>query len=212
MHLTPYPLIYCPKGVKKPACCPHEAVVGQFPGKGPDAVTTMVDGKPVTKGGGGKCYGGGYDGDPTGWVKTRAGWWVLMAGRRPQDLIRLQAHPRVRRWVSMTGAQIDQVWQIPVLLEEGKRGWDSALDGIWDGKRYHGGDLAPLQEQLLAVVRGVAGGRSDDDTLRAAVRSLAIAILGVGQWVDEDLLIAGGLLSESVMLGAITHACGRMLA
>lgn len=208
MNLTPYPLIYCPKGINKPACCPHVAIMELFAGKGPDAVTTLVNGQEITEGGGGRCYGGGYQVGSPGWTKTKAGWWVQLRGHRPQDLIRLQPHPRVRRWVQIPGAQTDHLWQVPVLIEEGGTGWTSSLDGVWDGDEFHGGELADLQTQLLAVVRGVAHDHDASD-LQKAIRELAVSILCVGQWVDEDLVIAGKFLSESVMLGAITAACGR---
>ncbi len=211
MILTPYPLIYCPKGVAKPSCCPHGAAVGLLAGHGPDAVDRMEDGHQVTEGGGGLCYGGGYQPGSPGWTKTRGGWWVQLRGQRPQDLLRLQAHPRVQRWYTIPGAHPGQEWRIPALIEEGPNGWTSALDGIWDGESYHGGDLAPLQTQLLAVVNDAAQTEEGDhpDALLAAIRALGIAILAVGQWVDEDLLIAGRYLSELTILSAITSACSR---
>jgi hypothetical protein len=207
--LTPYPLVYCPKGINKPACCPHTARVDLLPGKGPDAVVSVVDNQQVTVGGGGTCWGGGYQPAAPGWKLTRGGWYVQIHGHKPQDLIRLQAHPRVREWTRIPGAQPDQAWQVPVLLEEdANHGWTSAADGIWDGERYDAGDLAPLQEQLMAVLRNITLGL-DGPELLAAIRTLAIDLLRVGQWVDEDLLIAGRWLSESVMLSAITSAVRR---
>lgn len=203
--LTPYPLIYCPKNVLKPACCPHVGHVDVLRGKGPDAVL-LPDGQPDLESGGGKCYGGGWQ--PGSWLKTRAGWYVQEGRHRPQDLIRLQPHPRVREWVTIQGAQPDHQWKIPLLLEQGESGWTSALDGVWDGNEYHGGELAALQEQLLAVVRDVVQGL-DTPELLAAIRDLAIKILGIAQWVDEDLLIVKGFLSEMVALRAIVGAAGQ---
>jgi hypothetical protein len=205
--LTPYPLIYCPKGITKPACCPHAAPTALLPGKGPDAVL-LDDGQPDRTSGGGMCYGGGWQPNSPGWKKTRAGWYVQIGRHRPQDLIRLQPHPRVREWITIQGAQADHAWRIPLLLEQGDAGWTSALDGVWDGEQYHGGDLAPVQEQLLAVVRDVVQGLESPELL-AAIRSLAIQILAVAQWVDEDLLIAGGFLSEMLALRAIVGAAGQ---
>jgi hypothetical protein len=97
-----------------------------------------------------------------------------------------------------------------VLLEEGPQGWTSALDGVWDGERYTGGELAPLQEQCLAVVNDAARGLDTTEFL-AAIRQLAIDILAVGQHIDRDghLLAAGGFLNEALVLGAIYAAVGR---
>lgn len=210
--LTPFPLVYCPVGMPKPACCPHVAAVGLAPGRGPDAVTTIDDGKETVTGGGGTCHGGGYQPGSQGWVKTPVGWWIQLRGHRPQDLVRLQPHPRVRRWVTIAGALTGHQWQIPVLIEPGPNGWVSALDGIWNGKEWAGGDLADLQAAVLAVANGIpetpdADGNAIDRATE--FRLLAIKLLGIGQFSDEDLLVATGWLSESVMLGAVLAAGGR---
>src|SRR5690242_2186391 len=107
--LTPTPLIYCPVGIKRPACVPPgRAPIALFAGKGPDAVTSIKDGQEVTTGGGGTIYGNGYDPATRElWKKTKirtdqdgtkhGGWWALLTNHKPQDLIRVQRHPRVRR-------------------------------------------------------------------------------------------------------------------
>jgi hypothetical protein len=107
----------------------------------------------------------------------------------------------------LIGAQTDHTWQIPVLLEPSRAGWMSALDGIWDGESWSAGDLAAMQEPLLAIANGVQQG--DDSTREADFRRLAIDLLKLGHHIDEDLLIAAGWLSESLMLRAVLTAAGR---
>lgn len=208
MSLSPTPLIYCPVGIPRPACCPHRAPVSLLPGKGPDAVTTLVDGQEETTGGGGMIYGGSYDPlTRDGWRKTRAGWWVLLRNHKPQDLIRLQPHPRVRQWVTVQGARSDHQWQVPVLFDLSGGRIDSALDGIWDGEQWTAGELAPLQSQLLALINGVEQATPVD--LSAALRDLAVQGLAVGHFVDLDLMVVGGWLSESLCLTTVNVMAGR---
>lgn len=205
--LTSTPLIYCPKGVTRPACCPHRAPISLLPGKGPDAVTTEVNGIEVTSGGGGMIYGAGYD--PTTrekWRKTRGGWYVLMSNHKPQDLIRMQPHPRVRQWATVTGAQPDHHWQVPVLLDLSGGHVSSALDGVWDGEQWSAGELAPLQDQLRALIGGIEQPQQID--LPAALRELTAQGLAIGHWVDLDLLAHTGWLSESLCLSAVHAMAG----
>lgn len=210
MSLSPTPLIYCPTGVTRPACCASRAAISLLPGKGPDAVTELVDGQEQTTGGGGQMYGGaGYDPlTREHWRQTRAGWWVLLRNHKPQDLIRLQPHPRVRQWVSVPGARSEHQWQVPVLFDLSDGRITSALDGIWDGEQWTGGELAPLQSQLLALINGVH--QDADLDVSAAVRDLAIAGLAVGHHVDLDLLVVAGWLSESLCLATINAMAGRV--
>lgn len=206
--LTATPLIYCPVGIERPACCAHRAPIDLLRGKGPDAVTTVEHGQEVITGGGGKIYGSGYDPSTREkWRKTRAGWWVLLLNHKPQDLIRIQRHPRVRTWVTVPGAHVGHEWQVPVLLELSETGITSALDGIWDGERYTAGDLEALQQELLALIRGIDQGSEID--LAAEVRRLAALGLGLGQHVDLDLLAVAGWLSESLALATISAMAGR---
>jgi hypothetical protein len=209
--LTPTPLIYCPIGIPRPACCPPRAPIAALKGKGPDAVTTVIDGQEHTEGGGGTTYGGGYDPATKGaWRKTRAGWYVLLLNHRPQDLIRVQRHPRVREWVTIPGVRPDHQWQVPVLLDLSDGQVTSALDGIWDGERWTGGELEPLQQALLALVNGIE--QSSPVDLSAAVRDLAVQGLALGQHVDIDLLAVAGWFSESLCLATISAMAGRSLA
>lgn len=209
--LTATPLIYCPKEVKRPACVPQgRAPIALYDGKGPDAVTTVVDGKEQTVGGGGTIYGSGYDpATRATWKRTRAGWWVQLLNHRPQDLIRIQRHPRVRQWITIPGVRPDHQWQVPVLLEIANGQVNSALDGIWDGERWTGGELEPLQQELLALVNGVE--QSSPVDLAVAVRELAVKGLMLGQFVDLDLLAVAGWLSESLCLATVTAMAGRVI-
>jgi hypothetical protein len=209
--LSPTPLIYCPVGIKRPPCVPTgRAPVAQLPGKGPDAVTTMVNGQEHTEGGGGTIYGGSYDPSLRGtWKKARAGWWVQLLNHKPQDLIRIQRHPRVRQWATIPGVRSDHQWQVPVLLEIAEGQATSALDGIWDGERWTGGELEPLQQELLALVNGVEQAAPVD--LASTVRDIAVKGLELGQHVDLDLLGVAGWLGESMCLSAVAAMAGRNL-
>lgn len=209
MLLTPYPLIYTPKNVSKPACCPHGGPIDVLPGKGPDVVITRDGDNTVVTGGGGRMWGGGYHPESSGWKPTPAGWWLQLLDHKPQHCIRLQAHPRVRQWVSVVGALPDHTWQIPVLLTHDQGRITSALDGIFDGQQFSAGDLSHLQQQLLAVRAGVGANNYSDEELQTATLNLAIDLLAVGQWIDRDFLAVSGWLSESLMLRAILIACGE---
>ncbi len=101
--MTPYPFIFCPPGVDKPACCAHMGQVRQTATGGPEGT-------------GGVCWGGPYDPEAARWVKTAGGWYLGDAGHRPQDLVRLNTHPRVVKWHQIPGALEDQWWRVPVLL------------------------------------------------------------------------------------------------
>ncbi len=224
--LTATPLIYCPVGIKRPACVPPgRAPIAQLSKVGPDTMTTIVNGEEKIEGGGGAVYGGGYDpAMRSTWKKTKlrtekiddnttithGGWWVQLLNHRPQDLIRIQRHPRVRQWVTVPGVRADHQWQVPVLLEIADGQVTSALDGIWDGERYTGGELEPLQQELLALVNGVEQSAPVD--LAAAVRDLAVQGLMLGQYVDIDLLATAGWLSESLCLATVSAMAGRIVA
>jgi hypothetical protein len=208
---TATPLIYCPKGIAKPACCAHGGAVGLLPGKGPDVSSVLEGDQLVTTGGGGLCYGGGWQPDAPGWTLTSGGWYVQLLGHRPQDLIRLQSHPRVRRWQTVVGAQPDQLWQIPVLLEHGGNGYTSALDGVWNGQAWTAGELADLQSQLLALVNGIGQG-DPAFNMEQSLRDLAFALLAVGHWIDEPLLAVTGWFSEQLLARTILAATDQRLA
>lgn len=197
----------------RPECCPHLAAFGLKPGHGPD----VAAGGP----GGGTLFGGTLEDLPDGstWTRSPAGWYVATCGHRPQDLLRLDRHPRVVTWARIDGALPGQGWQVPVLLtpageadEHGyvADGYLSALDRIWDGTTYGTPqDLAALQEPLLALANGVSVGGTLEQR-NAAMRELAIGLLTLGQWVDGDLLAALGWLSERLQVQAILAAMNRL--
>lgn len=208
--LTPYPLIYTPKGMLKPACCAHPAPVGLYDGHGADAVIAP-DG--TRSGGGGLCWGGPFD--PTlNWVKTRAGWWVVLDGHLPQHTRRVVTHPRILRWTAVTGAQSDHVWRVPVLItpvvEAAGTVWQSACDRLYsrDGWR-DADDLADLQQPLLALAQQVRQHDSEQAN-NAALTDLAIALLGLGHWIDADLLETGHWLSEMMVHRILVAGLDRL--
>lgn len=207
--LTALPLIYCPADMKKPpACWPARSRIETVSGVGPDAVsTTHPDGSVTVTGGGGGCYGGAFVPGATGWKKTRGGWWIQLLNHRPQDLIRVQRHPRVRQWATIQGVRPDHQWQVPVLLDRSGGVLTSALDGVWDGDRWSGGELEPLQQELLALIQGVDQGNPVD--LAAEVRRIARIGLGIGHHVDDDLLAVSGWLGESMHLAVVACMAGE---
>lgn len=195
--MTPYPLIFCPPDVAKPACCPHAGQVRQTSEGGPEKT-------------GGTCWGGPFDPAGAQWIKSRAGWWLGLIGHKPQDLTRLESHPRVMRWRVIDGALDGHFWRVPVLLtpadEMPKHGYISALDRLWNGSEWTAPqDLAALQEPLLAIVHGIPL-KMDLAERDAAIRGLAIGLLTVGHWIDHEFLAMTGWLSESLILATIRAA------
>lgn len=198
-HITPYPIMYLPKGVQRPSCCPHLGGPTTLDDKGPDY-------DPETKCGGGGMLLGSAEIPARGWKRTNAGWWVCLQGHRPQDLIRLAPHPRIlrRRWIE--GAHPGQRWSVPVLLQiTGTDSYRSAIDGIWDGTQWGQGELRSLFEPLLAFANGVPLA-IDLEARNRAMIDLAIGILAVDHWIDESFLIAAGWFSEQVMARAVLAA------
>lgn len=208
MYLSPYPLFYSPAGAPKPPCCPHLAPVGCLAGKGPDAFQA-ADG--TWMGGGGLCWGGSLPQPGTvTWTKSPAGWWVVLDGIVPQALRRVTVHPRVMRWLSIPGANPGQRWRVPVLLTSDEQGDPLlAVDRVLtpDGWR-ESDDLAPLLEPLLAV----HGGRrlhEDPAQRNEACTLLAIDLLSLGQWIDRDLAVVTGWITESLVIDALRAAIGQ---
>lgn len=198
--LTPYPLMFCPEGVEKPACCPHLGQVRVL--KGPEGLP-------------GICWGGAYEEKAGTWSKTPAGWFICLNGHQPQHLVKMDTHPRILRWRCIPGALEDQWWRIPVLLASVDVGTGegahsvlvSALDRLWTGTEWAApADLRPIQEQLLAAVTGIPLDQ-DLEKRNAAVRSLVVDILKIAQWVDADLLAQTQWLSERLMGNVLYTAC-----
>lgn len=208
--LTPYPLVYTPKGTPKPASCAHPAPMAVYDGRGADAVVAQ-DG--TRSGGGGLCWGAPFD-ETLPWVKTRAGWWTVLDGHLPQNTRRLVTHPRILRWIAITGAQPDHVWRVPVLLtpsvDIAGTTWQSACDRLYnqDGWR-DADDLAALQQPLLAIAQNVRQ-HQDEKANNAALTEIAISLLSLGHWIDADLLEAAGWLSETMIFRILVAAIDRI--
>lgn len=166
-----------------------------MPGRGPDALVGDVDGI---------CYGGPYETDGWDWKPSPAGWWLGTCGHRPQDLVRLEDHPRVIRWRTIPGAQPEHTWRVPVLLTPDPDGaapaYVSALDRVMTPQGWQAPeDLRPLQEWLLHLAhRQTSAGTMEERNARFIQG--AVALLAVGQWVDFDLLATAGWLSERLSL------------
>lgn len=207
--MNPYPLIYCPKGVDRPTCCPAPHVVGIVPGKGPDA-TFDADGKPTDQGG--LCFGGTLQ-PGLRWVRTPKGWWIgLHPQHQPQHLRRVALHPRIVRWTWVDGAQDGHRWQVPVLLTTTDEGdIVLALDRVWRGEAdgwQAGDDLTAIVTRCLAIANQVA--LADSEAERdAAVRILAVDLLALGHFTDDDFLAGTGWLSESTMIRVVQAAIDR---
>lgn len=168
--------------------------------KGPD-----YDAETKT-GGGGLVWGGLLE---HGQHWQRAGsYWVLMSGQKPQDLLRLTAHPRVknRRWVD--GAHEGQRWSIPVLLRHlGPKSHRSNVDGVWNGEEWDAGDLTPLVAQLVTFANEVPMG-ADDAAIDRAFLDLAVALMAVDHWIDLPLLGLNRWLSQATMERVVFAAAG----
>lgn len=209
--MTPYPLIYCPAGVARPAAvCASPHQVGTLAGKGPDAHLD-ADGKPIDRGG--TCHGGTLQ-PGLRWLKTPAGWWLgLHPQHQPQHLRRVALHPRIMRWTWVEGAEPGHRWQVPVILTTNDAG-DTvlALDRVWRGEAdgwQAGDDLTAIAERCLAVANGVALADSEDER-NAAIRTLAIDLLTLGHWANGDLLAATGWFSELVMVRIVQASIDRV--
>lgn len=202
--MNPYPLIYCPKGVARPACCPWQGGTGLLDGKGADA--------PV---GGGVCYGGPFRGGA--WKKTPGGWYVLLDGHQPQHLGRAQPHPRLVRWQAVPGHAPETWWRIPVMIQplvrpdgqpDRARVYVSALDRVWGPDGWQApSELEPIMRDLLAVSEGAPLADTAEERDLAVVR-LAISLCALGQWVDGDLIATAGWLTDTVVLRIIKAAIG----
>jgi len=204
--LHPYPLIYCPPGVARPACCPGVHQVGLLPGVGPDAVAHS-DG--TIQGGGGMCYGGAYSDTLYRWTKTMAGWYLgLNPAHKPQHLARTSTHPRIVRWVRVPGIHAAHEWAVPVLVTWIDESPVVAVDRIWAGAAAgwtHGDDLDPTLRACLAIANHIQLAPEPEDRNRQ-VRDLAVSLLALGHWLDEDLLVAAGWMSERMMISVIKAA------
>jgi hypothetical protein len=199
--MSPYPLIYCPrvdgKDVAKPACCAHVVAFRAKAGCGPD-------------GSGGLIYGDALP-DPVvyPWIKTPAGWWIYHADLLPQHLQRIDRHPRIQRWAWIDGVIDGHRWLIPqLLMRDGNGDLLLTIDRQLTAQGWQvGDDLRPLIESLMAIEAGVPL-RVDQDERNAVILDLVMQILGLGSWVDRDLLIALGWFTEDLAIRVLRVAMG----
>jgi len=206
--MTPYPLFYTPDGVARPDCCPHLAPLACLPGKGPDVIAG-ADGRPF--GGAGLCWGGSLPiPGSVRWTKTAAGWYVALDGITPQALRRVTTHPRILSWRTIPGALPGQRWRVPALITSDEDGDPIlAVDRILTPNGWReSDDLAPMIEKLISVHNGRPL-HEDADQRNAECTALAIAILGLGQWIDMDLATVTGWVSESFLIDVLRAAMNR---
>ncbi len=207
--MTPYPLIFTPPGIEKPACCPHPGFVNIVPGRGPDCTV----GNEPAQATGGRCWGGIISDSPElTWLKVKAGWWLGLEGHLPQHLGRLRPHPSIRRWRIIEGAAPEHHWRIPVLIEvagDGKDTWYvSALDGHWNGETFiDPPEFEKLQNRLLAIAYK-QDLHVDQVERNRLVLDLALRLLAMGHWLDDagDVVAAAKWLPESMMSRVILAA------
>ena len=208
MNLTPYPKIYVPHGIERPLCCAHDGACQVVPGKGPDA---RLDAQGQALDQGGMCWGGSYQRDVGTWIKAKPGWWLQLDGHRPQDLARLEEPRRVLRWIPVKGIEVDHWWRIPVCLSrlDGDKGWQSALDRLWSGQDFvDPEEWSPILAPLRSIAACVPLHPEVEDRDRA-ITALAIRLLKVAHWIDEDLLAATQWLSERSQIAIIRAALGE---
>jgi hypothetical protein len=204
--LSPYPPIYVPTGVAKPACCPHRAPFGVAPGGGPDRALDTA-GNPSDQGG--QCFGCAMNRDLP-WKRTRSGWWVMVEDYLPQHLARAESPRAVRAWDIVEGFAADHWWRVPILLQQDREHglWLSALDRVYTGEGWADPNgWADLIEPLLQIAYETPL-HADREQRNRAVTDLAIRLLQVGQWVDADLLGAAEWLSERLLAQIIEAAMG----
>ncbi len=201
--MNPYPLYYCPPGVHRPEHCPFRA-----------GMTMRAEASPDGKEG--LLYGPGGD-LPAGlaWQQSDDGWYVLLGGQRPQDLIRLNPSPRIISWHPLAGVEPGQVWRVPVLLTPMDPanldlGYISALDRIWRGGTWGTPEIMEaVQQQLLAVANGVD--LADElEARNAAMAELAVAILAQAHHVSRVEIIARGWFSETLITAVPLLAMNRV--
>ena len=199
--MSPYPLIYCPlvdgKDIPKPACCARALPFRAKPGCGPDGSGGIIYGDPLP--------------DPVvaPWIKTPAGWWVYHDGQKPQNLQRIDRHPRIQRWVWVDGADEGHRWLVPQLfVRDSNDDLVMTIDRQMTATGWQvGDDLSPLIESLMSIEAGVPL-HVDPEVRAARVIEVAIELLTLGSWVDRDLLIALGWFTEAVAVRVIRVALG----
>lgn len=195
--MSPYPLIYTPPGVARPACTPHRAAFAAKTGHGPDQA-------------GGTCWGDGLPDPVLGtWHRSPASWWVYEDGTLPQHLQRIDRHPRIQRWAWIDGAIDGHRWLIPQFLtRDGNRDLLLTVDRQLTADGWQvGEDLRPLIEALMAIEAGVPL-RTTQDERNAAIIDLVMKIMALGSWSDRDLVIALGWFTEALAIRVLRVAMG----
>jgi hypothetical protein len=197
---------YCPPGVPKPA---HAIIPGMcqcLPTGGPPGAVP-----------GGMCYGGAVEPEDTGWRQHPAGHWFTYEDASPALLIRLDANPRLVRWVEIAGADPAHIWRVPVLLEPvyGADGetpvlFKSALDRIWTGGTWDTpAEIQDLQRRLLLMCHDIGTNRTAVSSAEAV--QTALDALRQGHEFDPAEIIAAGWVSEVLVLRTLIGTCGMEL-
>jgi hypothetical protein len=197
---------YCPPGVAKPA----HAII-------PGACQCLPTGGPPGAVPGGMCYGGAVEPEDTGWQKHPAGHWFTYEDASPALLIRLDANPRLVRWIEIAGADPAHIWRVPVLLEPvyGEDGetpilFKSALDRIWTGGKWDTPtEILDLQRRLLLMCHAIGTDRTVVSSAEAV--KTALDALLEGHEFDPAELIAAGWVSEVLVLRTLIGTCGMEL-
>lgn len=192
---------YCPAGGSVPAYAATLPPHGCVAGRGPDVDAQLGEG-------GGVVYGGAFRPNEPGWQRTAAGWWVNLGGVRPQDLVKLDTDPRIVRWVLVDGDRREHRWKVPVLLrpeftDEGETDvYVSALERVWRGgdKWDDPAHLVELQRRLRAVAIGLALADGESLTENRALVQVVVDLLACGQDISEHELVAGGWLTERMLV------------
>ena len=187
--MIPYPWFYTPGDTAPPSCCPHQAPFSIPAGAGPDK---QIDADGTIRDVGGRLWGIGRVPDGIAWIDSGAGWFVAWHAQSPQDLSRLNPHPRVLLWRWVTGGDPSHRWRIPVLIAPDPHGGQpspflSALDRILGvGGWQEPPDLEPLQRALLALTRGERQ-HADTDENNAALMETVSGLIALGSWCDLTL-------------------------
>lgn len=204
-----YPVFYTPgPAAKRPACCRYLAPVHVGRGQGPDRVVD-ADGNPTDAGG--YYWGNGTLNPDRDWQQSSAGWWVAWGNHLPQDLQRIDLHPRILRWRSVPGAEPSHLWTVPVLLGQDDHGtFRPALDRVYGPQGWQEpDDLADLVGALLRIAAGDRLASEDPAENDAALLALFEQLVALGHHADLALLgTRPGWITDRVVTRFIRAALG----
>lgn len=163
------------------------------------------------------CYGGAVEPEDTGWQQHPAGHWFTYEDASPALLIRLDANPRLVRWIEISGANPAHIWRVPVLLEPvyGEDGetpilFKSALDRIWTGGKWDTPtEILDLQRRLLLMCHAIGTDRTVVSSAEAV--KTALDALSEGHEFDPAEVIKAGWVSEVLVLRTLIGTCGMEL-